>query len=155
MSSDQLDLRNLQKLIKLFGKNPPTARVGILGGGGGRVDGKVTNADIGAKHEFGDEKTPRRSWLQMPIAEKMSEKLDNSGVLSEAGLKRVMNEMKLDIWMRQIGILGEQCILEAFDTGGFGQWKPSDMSMKTNWQTLVETGQLRRSVTSDIKEGDV
>lgn len=147
-----LDTRSLQKLIRMLNQPTPYARVGILGGGT-RADGK-TNAEIGAKHEFGDEKTPKRSWLQMPITEKMSEKLDNSGVLSEAGLKRIMAEGKLNLWVAQFGILGEQCILEAFDTGGFGQWKPSVMTMKTNWQTLVETGQLQRSVTSDVQEGE-
>ena len=50
-----------------------------------------------------------------------------------------------------MGAVGESIVQDAFSTGGFGKWKPSRMENKQTKQTLVETQQLRNSITSDVK----
>lgn len=153
MSNDfVLKDRGMKALIKAC-KNPGHVRLGILGKQGLRkeMDGP-TNAEIGAAHEFGTERLPIRSFLRMPITEHLKARLEQSGAFDKDTLKEVVREGSIDAWLAKVGIVGEAIVQEAFATGGFGQWKPSDMSDKKVHQTLVETQQLRNSITSEVKE---
>lgn len=146
------DTRKLTALVKTLRQSQPVARVGILGGGGSRSDG-TTNAKVGAKHEFGSatEGLPIRSWLRMPIMEKLQGELSRAGAFDpKESARQVMTDKSLLQWVKKVGAMAEAVIQEAFDTGGFGRWKPSFMPLKKNKQTLVETSQLRRSVTSEV-----
>lgn len=154
MSDDtiKMDTKKLDKLIKSLKGDLPVARVGILGDKNARVGKNAnTNAQIGAKHEFGSDGMPIRSFLRVPISTKMQEYLDKSGAFDPAALKKVLNEGTIYTWVQRIGIIGESIVADAFDTGGFGAWPPSNMALKKNHQTLVETQQLRNSITSDVK----
>lgn len=151
MSDEDFDTRKLDNLIKALSKDESTARVGILGQKNARRD-DGSNASIGAKHEFGDEEVPMRSFLRQPITENMQAYLDKSGAFDKAAAKKVVEEKSLVPWLKKVGIIAEQIVLDAFASGGFGKWKPSNMEYKKNHQTLVETQQLRNSITSEVKE---
>jgi phage gpG-like protein len=144
----------LATIIKSFKNADAKARVGILGGKNTRKDSN-TNAVIGVKHEFGDpkENLPIRSFLRMPIIEKMQSKLDASNAFSKKSINEIIQAKDILPWIKKLGVLGEAIVLEAFETGGFGKWKPSNMKFKKNHQTLVETQQLRNSITSEVKNG--
>lgn len=146
----ELDTRGLDAIIKSL-KNVPTAKIGILGDKNSRKNGN-SNATIGARHEFGGAKTPIRSFLRMPLIEMMQKNIDSSNLFTEEAFKRVLKEGSILEWVKKLAILGEKCVLDAFDTGGYGKWKPSNMMFKTNHQTLVETRQLRESISSEVKE---
>lgn len=152
----ELNTAKLDKLMALLSTGKvPTARVGILGAKNHRSKGESkspTNAEIGAKHEFGLDGMPMRSFLRMPLTEFLGKYLEKAGAFTEAVLKDVMATASLTPWIKKIGIVGEQVVADAFQTGGFGKWKPSDMSRKRNHQTLVETQQLRNSITSEVVE---
>lgn len=150
--SDTIELKNkgLNQLIKAFKGKLPIARVGILGGSA-RGEGQ-SNATIGAVHEFGSEKMPIRSFLRMPLTEMLESKIENSGAYDPKVLKEVIRTGSIVPWVAKLGILGEEVVQDAFNTGGFGKWKPSNMSYKKNHQTLVESHQLRDSITSDVVE---
>lgn len=148
----QINTKGLDALIEALGDTtPPVARVGILGSTSARASKDKTNAEIGMKHEFGDEKVPIRSWLRMPLTEKMQEFLEKSGAFTPEVLAEVLESGSIEAWIEKVGVVGVQVVLEAFSTGGFGKWKPSDMTRKKNHQTLVETQQLRNAVTSEVK----
>lgn len=148
----QMDLKGLDAIIKSL-KTVPTIRVGILGGSSTRSGkGKETNATIGARHEFGTSTLPIRSFLRMPITEKFQSFLEKSNLFDENAFKRVVKEGSILQWAKALAITAEACILEAFATGGFGKWKPSNFARKKNAETLVETKQLRDSITSEVKE---
>ena len=145
----------LQALIKALGESSPSAKVGILGGAKARTEGssdkhQSTNAEIGARHEFGSTNLPVRSFLRMPISLKMQTYLDNSKLLTPEVIKNVIQEKSLEQIVSILGILGESIVLEAFTTGGFGKWKASNMTNKKNQETLVETQQLRNSISSEV-----
>jgi phage gpG-like protein len=53
-------------------------------------------------------------------------------------------------WLKKVAVLAEGIVADAFASGGFGKWPPSDMTHKKNHQTLVETQQLRNSITSEV-----
>lgn len=157
----------LKQLLKIF-KSAPKARVGVLGATTGRksegmsfeevkalekrfkAEDVQTNASIGAKHEFGEDGLPVRSWLRMPLATKMQKYLDKADSFTPDVAKEVLKGGSMAPWVAKLGILAESVIKDAFATGGFGQWKPSNMEYKKNHQTLVETQQLRDSIISEV-----
>lgn len=149
-----LETKGLDKLVKALKRDPPQARVGILGSKAARsATGKVSasNATIGAVHEFGAIKIPQRSFLRMPLSEHLGPRIEKSGAADKDVLAEVIASGTMVPWLQKIAILAESIVHEAFDTGGFGKWKPSDMKNKKNQQTLVETQQLRNSITWDVK----
>lgn len=147
----KLDTKKLDKMLKAFSKEMPTSRVGILGLSG-RKDGGKTNADIGAKHEYGNEGMPVRSFLRVPIVEHLEKKMEEAGAFDEASLKLVVQQGSILLWMKKIATIAEGIVVESFHTGGFGKWPPSNMKYKKVHLTLVETQQLRNSITSETKE---
>lgn len=152
-ADDEFNIKGLEKIIKAL-KTDPRARVGVLGNKAARAssDGSENNATIGARHEYGTAKLKQRSFLRMPISRELNKEMERSGLLDKTTLSEVVKEGTLVPWMRKVAILAEACVLRAFDTGGFGLWPPSDMTRKKNHQTLVETQQLRNSITWDVKE---
>lgn len=171
MNADTINVKGLDQILKALKAKPPVVRVGILGEKTQRVEGKTTltfsevqnlkkprrgadvptNAEIGASHEFGTSKLPQRSFLRMPLADRLQKEMESAGALDEKVLKEVIRSGSVVPWLKKIAVLAEGIVLGAFDSGGYGKWKPSDMRYKTVHQTLVETQQLRNSITSEVK----
>lgn len=114
-------------------------------------NGVRNNAEIGAKHEFGEDGMPQRSFLRVPLIDHLNKYIESSGLFSKQVLQQVIAERSIRAWVQNIGLVAETVIGEAFDSGGFGKWKPSNMKYKKVHQTLVETQQLRNSITSEVK----
>lgn len=153
MSDVELNVKGLDQLIKALGSKQPIAKVGILGGKNARSTAGVnSNAQIGAWHEFGTTKTPQRSFLRAPISENLQKEMEAAGALDKDVLAEVIARGSVVPWLKKVAVMAEGIVADAFDTGGFGKWKPSNMTRKQNHQTLVETQQLRNSITSEVKE---
>lgn len=154
MSDDvEFNTRGLDQLLKALKPDElPTVKLGVLGNGNQRKDSGPSNAEILMKHEFGDETVPMRSVLRMPLIDKMQEYLDNSGAFDKEVLNQIIQKGTIVGWVKKIAITAESIVSDAFDSGGFGKWKPSNMEFKKNHQTLVETQQMRNSITSEVKE---
>lgn len=161
MSDDEtettINVQGLEDLIRVMSAKAPVARIGVLGDKSARdasKGGKLnpTNAEIGAAHEFGTEKLPQRSFLRVPISEHLEKKMEEAGAFDADVLSDAIKSKTLVPYMKKIAVLGESIVQEAFDTGGFGKWPESDMTRKKNHQTLVETKQLRDSITSEVRE---
>lgn len=148
----EINTKGLDKLLKAFKGAIPVARVGVLGDKNKRAGKANSNATIGAKHEFGSAELPQRSFLRLPISENLQKYLDKAGAFDEEAVKRVIASGSVKEWVKLMAIVAESIVADAFATGGFGKWKPSNMAFKKNHQTLVETQQLRNSITSDVKE---
>lgn len=144
--------KELDDLIKACSGRLPVAKVGIMGKNSGRPNGAKTNAEVGATHEFGTEKLPIRSFLRVPITDNFNKYLQKSGAFSEDIIAKIVAEKSLLNFVRTLGFVGVQIVGDAFASGGFGKWKPSNMKFKKNHQTLVETQQLRNSITSEVIE---
>lgn len=153
MSDDvQVQTKGLDQFIKAFKGKLPTVRVGILGSNNSRNDG--SNAAIGAIHEFGDSTHPMRSFLRVPIAENLDKYLDSHQAFDEDNIKKIVRDGKITVWMEQIGVVAEMVVADAFTSGGFGKWAPwkNGYTSKTG-NILVDTTQLRGSITSEVKDG--
>lgn len=152
----QLDTKAMDQLIKAF-KTQPVARVGILGKSNARVPAGgatevKTNAEIGAAHEFGSGSMPIRSFLRIPISWHLDKYLNKAGAFDKDTLKKVIAEGTIVPWWEKVAITAHTIVLDAFASGGFGLWPPSNMAKKKVHQTLVETQQLRNAQTWDVKE---
>lgn len=104
-----------------------------------------TNADIGLVHEVGSlsKNIRRRSFLEMPLTLKMP---DYSKKFGEE-LMKAIDAGNLKPAFIRLGIKGEQVVQLAFASKGFGQWYQNP---KTGRGSLIDTAQLRRSITSDV-----
>ena len=149
------NLKGLEQLQKNL-KTKLVAKLGIFASDNSRDDGGKTNAEIGAEHEFGvlSEGKPRRSFLKDPLEIKRKELLETANKVIKANIVKPDGAEKI---FELIGIAGEAIVQEAFESGGFGTWKPlSDFTIakKGSDQILIETSQLRRSVISKVEKGE-
>jgi phage gpG-like protein len=151
MTDIEINLKGLDQLLKALKGKQPTAKVGILGGEG-RSDGSLSNSEIGAFHEFGTSKVPQRSFLRIPLTANLNKALEQSGAFDPETLREVVNNGTITPWLEKVAVVAEGIVLDAFDTGGNGLWPPSDMTHKKNKQTLIETQQLRNSISHEVKE---
>lgn len=150
-----LELKGLDQIIKALKIKAPSIHVGILSDKATRSkSGKATanNAEIGSFHEFGTSTIPMRSFLRVPLSNKLEVEMIKSNALDKNVLKKVIKEGTLIPWMEKIAILAEGIVLGAFDSGGYGEWKGwKDSSYSNNTgQLLVDTQQLRNSITSKV-----
>lgn len=151
MKTKDYDDTKLEKLIRaLDPKKVPVGRLGVLAGESPRGDVGPSNAEIGAKHELGDG-VQKRSWLRVPLIDQWAKYLEEAGAFKTKAMLRVIKEGSFVPYLTRVMIVGERVVQDAFDSCGFGKWKPSDMTHKKTKQTLVETQQLRNSVTSEVK----
>lgn len=151
----RVKLDGLEKIRKALGRSLPEIRVGILGENASRENegnSGLTNAQVGAFHEFGTSKLPVRSFLRMPLSLFLKKRLEAEGILSDENIKQVIASGNVRPLLEQIAVVAEAVVLEGFATGGYGKWAPTkNMGRKKVQQTLVETGQLRDSITSEVK----
>jgi hypothetical protein len=145
----KLDNQKLKTIAKIFKENNLKIRVGILGNSPIRSDGQ-TNADVGAQHEFGTEDLPKRSFLRMPLEMKLNQTIKQMEIMTRKTVSEIYQDRSIVKVLKKIAVVAENIVQEAFDTGGFGKWKPSNFLFKKNHQTLVETQQLRKSITSEV-----
>lgn len=155
MADTNLKIDGLEKLVKALKAKPPEVRVGILGNSNARSGSASGNATIGAAHEYGTSTLPMRSFLRIPLTYYLDKALTNSGAFTQDALKHVIAQKSLGPWVEKMGIEAVGIVLDAFDTAGFGTWaplRPETMKRKRVKQILVETLQLRNSVTYEVKE---
>lgn len=150
--------------------------VGVLGGkdarNGDESAGYVPgNAEIGAIHEFGvvggaspfkqpgiskvpikrpHQNLPERSFLRMPLITKLPEAIAAQG---RAAWRKAIVEKGVTFALRNLGVLAEGIVQDAFKTGGFGTWaklKASTIRRKGSAAILIDKAELRQSITSRV-----
>lgn len=156
MADTDLKIDGLQKFSKALKEKPPQVRVGILGNFNARSEpgSGPNNATIGAAHEYGTSRLATRSFLRVPLTTYLEKELEGSGAFTEDAMKRVIAQKSLLPWVEKMGIVAVGIVLDAFNTGGSGTWAPlsaETMARKKVKQILVETQQLRNSVTYEVK----
>lgn len=133
-------------------------------------DENLTNPEIAAKMEYGDPTPqtwvdrkgivrhvsgiPPRSMLRSPLhlhGDKIvaMAKADAAAILSKISDIAPLRATKL--LLTRVGIAAEALVQEAFATQGWGDWEPNSpetIDAKESAAPLIDTGQLRRAVTS-------
>lgn len=138
-------LDQLRKMVGVF--EDVETHVGIFEEKDRRPDG-LSNASIGAKHEFGTQKIPRRSFLRMPLETKFKLQVNN---LRQTFVRNGFPAFNAVDALEVLGKSGKKTVREAFLTAGFGEWTPIAESTytvygKQNPEILVEEGHLKRSI---------
>jgi hypothetical protein len=152
------DISKLNSFVKgIAGAGKMYVKIGVLGAKVTRqqTPGEgLTNAEIGLKHEKGSfaENIPQRSFLAMPLHEKTEELIALTKKVAQADIEKG----NIKAFLQKMGVACEQIIGEAFDTRGFGKWKPLtpftiQRKIQNNPMPLINTRQLQRSVTSRVE----
>ncbi len=150
-----LNLRPLNDLRKKMKMNV-SVKVGVLGSTNSRDGGGtagLTNAEIGVIHEFGSvsKRIPARSFLRMPLESHQDQLIE---VFGKKEVKKKVLQGNLIGAMQDLAFVAEQIIDDAFKSRGFGNWapnKPLTVKKKKSSNPLIDTSQLRRSITSEVE----
>lgn len=154
------DLSKLESILEQIG-GEFVARVGVLGADAGEIhdtDSGLTNSELGLIQEFGSESRniPARSFLRMPLETKQDDLIQT---LDTGAVKDAIEQGNTKQVYKILGFAAEQIVKDAFNTGGFGNWKansPSTIAQKGSDKPLIDTGTLQRSITSDVvKKGEL
>jgi hypothetical protein len=166
-----IDTEGLELLKKnLLEANKYYIAIGILDGEKNTRDDGNTNAGVGAVHEqmvsdgmdmeYGSKPSnlPRRSFLLDPLSTWYREALLEY-LKSIQG--DILNKMTIDKGIikiyNRLGNEAKKCVQDAFDTGGKGNWQAlsdSTIKRKGNSDILVDTSQLRNSISFRVKKGE-
>lgn len=152
-SEVKYDVSKLNRFVKAMSEKY-VVKVGIMGTKNARNDGNnMSNARLGAIHELGfpPSNIPPRSFLKMPLARQSSQILKQAS----AGMLQLLADGKTMQVLARLGIACENAIQEAFASGGFGVWKklkPQTIQHKGSDAILIDTGQLRRAISSKVEK---
>lgn len=175
INKSKVDFRRLSKLIEEW-DDKYSIKVGIIGEQAYQTHEhtNLSNADLGAIHEFNV--LHRRSFLadslltnegkraiikavvknNEAVAELMKKPTgDEYDTTYREAVKKVVNP---EMVANQIAVAAYDRVIEAFETEGFGKWeKTTEQSRKRRYgdpanPTLVDTGQLRDSISFEVKK---
>ncbi len=162
----RVNMDDFEKLKADLKKNGGArVHVGVLGGFTERrpapgEDGEsqpANNAQIGAAHEFGvvTKNLPPRSFLRMPVIQEMPAAMQKT---DRQLWHRVILQKGIRGALALLGAYALDVIHLAFETGGFGAWaplKPRTIKRKGSNAILIDTAQLRQSITAEIVDPKV
>lgn len=150
-----LDVGKLEGLeADLKANSRSYVKVGILAKNAGRRDGSLLNNPTrGLIHEVGSfsRNIPERSFLVMPLRMKLGQALKKLG--DPAVWNKLLVDFGFAILFDVIGNEAVGVILEAFATGGFGQWpqlSPWTVRQKGNADILIDTGEMRGAISYEV-----
>lgn len=163
-----INFKGLNSLLKEISKHYKI-QVGLLADKGGAEsiqdhDGNVNNdfdyAGLGALMEYGsqDGVIPARSFLEMPLKEKskdITKKTKQGYSMQEIDYAIKENANMLYNFALVLSANCLEAIQEAFNTKGFGLWKPnkpSTIKRKGSSSPLIDTGALRQKVSFEVLE---
>ena len=115
----------------------------------------LTNAEIGLLMERGSvsQHIPARSFLELPLVVMSSRLLEDKREIWAVFKGGPETRARLKAAYTKLGHVAENLIQEAFETAGFGMWdpdRPRTIARKHSSAPLINTAQLRRSITSDV-----
>ncbi len=135
----------VQGLLKRV-KTPGTVDVGIIDAGK-HDDSDLTVATIGFAHEFGTSTIPERSFIRATTKEKRGEIIKLQAKL----LKKVQSgEMKVDQALGLIGSFVAGLISKKIVDIKSPPNSPKTIKEKGSSNPLVDTGQLKNSITWEV-----
>jgi phage gpG-like protein len=151
------DIKGLSNVLKALSANYKV-RVGILSNDKSKSGRAVSkNAQIGLIQEFGSltRNIPARSFLRMPLETHLADELKGKKAFDKKAIEKTLKAGNGKEIAISIGLAGEIVIDKSFETHGWGKWeknKPATIRAKGSDSPLIDTGELRRSITSDIKK---
>lgn len=149
-----IDLKALYDLEKHL-EDKYFVKIGILTGKASEThENGISNLELGLVHEFGSltRNIPQRSFLRFPIEFKRKDIIKFIKKRKDIIRNQILRG-DIKVVYQQLGFIAEDIIQQAFETGGFGQWqdiKEKTKKAKKSSTILIDTAQLRRSITSKV-----
>lgn len=160
------DLSQLEDMLKKLG-GEFSVKIGIIGSAASETypDSDATNAEVGLYNEFGTERIPPRSFLRMPL--EMHQK-DLVKAMGKGEAKERIKSGDVKGFYDALGLAALEIVDQSFPTGGYGSWEANaEITVKGGWMTstsgkpfyvkgkkssapLIDTGQLRRSISYQV-----
>ena len=122
-------------------KHSKRAEVGIFGNQGADL------IEIAVFNEFGTATIPERSFLRSAIAENKSKLINKTAELIVLMVKGNITPQNLLI---RLGEYGRSLVVEKINSGEFEPLAPATIKRKKSDVPLIETGRLRRNITSRV-----
>ena len=164
----RLNLSALEDMKRAVG-DTYRARVGVLGGaarqnallkskgfkaarGASKGDQSISNAELMLLMIFGvlSRNIPALEPLFTPIIKHRRELMQSLG---SGAMRAAFQAGDYEKMFKLLGIAGEAIVQQAFETSGDGTWAPnapSTIAAKESSQPLIDTAQMRKSVSSDV-----
>ena len=133
---------------KVFAQRKPILEVGVLSSASGNYAGGTSIVDVATWNEFGTSRIPSRSFLRAWF----DEGSDRAREWLSSGMKAVIKgKTTADKMLEMIGlkIVGE--IQTRMASSIPPPNAPSTVAKKGSTTTLIDTGQLRSSISSRVK----
>lgn len=134
----------LKKRVKI----PGTVDVGIIDAGE-HPSGDITVAGIGFVHEFGSVTVPERSFIRSTIQKRKKDIIS----LQKKLLKKISNgQMEVKEGLELIGEFTSAAIKEKIIAIKSPPNTPATIAAKGSSNPLIDTGQLKNSITYKVNE---
>ena len=146
MNEVKLDTKKIQELKKML--KATTIRVGVPEGAGGYDDGS-TIAEVAFYNEFGTARIPERSFIRSTFNEQRDTFIKFMG--SEAA-KSLEGKQSMDTTIQRVGIKAQSEILKKFRDNDWDPNAPYTIAKKGSSTPLIDSGQLRQSITWEVKK---
>ena len=142
--------RGWNAIIKASKKlNGRKVAVGVVGADADRDRGGVTNADLAVIHEYGTDRIPARSFLGGTMA---ATRKDLDRFIASRKRKVEDGELSVDQALEQIGMRHAADIQEFIADGIDPPNAPRTIELKGSSKPLIDSGQLRQSITHDVRD---
>lgn len=144
--------------IKLMKANP-VVKVGVLDGSGAHrpksnfgshIEG-LTVAKVGTFHEFGTPTIPRRSFLRGTVDERKDEIVQK---MADSLEKLTVGTSSPSLELGRIGAWLAGQVKKFISAGIDPALAPSTIEAKGSSKPLIDTGQLRQSITHEVVASD-
>jgi hypothetical protein len=154
-------MRELMRMAERINYEKPHVVVGITGKRGSKQHAGgvgATVVDIGAAHEFGAGNVPRRSFIRATVDRNETiyreaiRKAFRATVLHAARNDKTWN-YKNSVALRRLGLRVEGDIKQYIADGIEPANSPQTIARKKSSKPLIDTGQLRASIASEIRKG--
>lgn len=136
------------ELQKSLGKliNDEFVTVGIHQDEDARPDDDINNATLGAIQHFGTDTIPPRPWLDVGVAQSTKEYLQiiKDGVEDGLSMRQIHEQM---------GLVAAASVQQYMVDLRTPPNTPSTIKAKGSSNPLIDTGELRQSVTYEIQQG--
>lgn len=144
-----MKITGLQSVERAFRKEidklrtPHYALVGIHQAAGMTDDGQMTVATLGAIQHFGNDRIPARRWLDEGAETGTKEYLETI----QEGIKDGLDSKQI---MARVGVEAEGAIKQYITDLDTPPNKPSTIKRKGSSNPLIDSGNMRNSVTSVV-----
>ena len=117
---------------------------------GRQIQQAATLAQVAAAHEFGTDKIPQRSFIRATVDLKASEiRAQQESLAAQV----IAGKITPEVAMERLGIFTQGLIQARIAEGIDPPLKPATVARKGSSKQLVDSGQLRSSITYQITEG--